>query len=210
MKAKILSLNIGGPAPMEWEGKSVLSSMKKESVTGPLVVHEDRIEGNSFANPNYHGTPDSVLYAFGMDSAEIFMKVLGGGEYKAGATGETLTLDQLDETRVSVGDIFQFGEVLAQATYPRIPCGKVNFRMQNAHGQQAMKDCGRSGVYFKILRPGKIHLGDAVMRTEEAKHRVSIFDLYEKIVKNEKFSGALAEAARANGCIPERILAKVT
>lgn len=210
MKAKILSFNTGGPVTMEWEGKSVLSSMRKESVPGPLVVHEDRIEGNSFANPNYHGTPDSVLYAFGMSSAEIFMKELGGGEYKAGATGETISLDHLDETQVSVGDIFRFGEVLAQATYPRIPCGKVNFRMQHPRGQQAMKDCGRSGVYFKILRPGKISLGDAVERTEQAKHRVPISELYEKIVKGEKFSSAMAEAARANGCIPERILAKVT
>lgn len=209
MKAKILSLNIGGPAPMEWEGKSVLSSMKKESVPGPLVVHEDRIDGNSFASPNYHGTIDSVLYAFGLSSAEVFMKELGGGEYKAGATGETVTLDHFDETQISVGDIFRFGEVLAQATYPRIPCGKVNFRMQNGNGQQAMKDCGRSGVYFKILRPGKISLGDIVERTEEAKHKVPISELYEKIVKNAKLTGALAEAARANGCIPERILAKV-
>lgn len=210
MKAKILSLNIGGPAPMEWEGRSILSSMKKNSVPGPLVVHEERIEGNSFASPNYHGTPDSVLYAFGMKSAEIFMKELGGGEYQAGATGETVTLDELDETQVSVGDIFQFGEVLAQATYPRIPCGKVNFRMQNSRGQQAMKDCGRSGVYFKILQPGKIRLSDSVERVERAEHRVSIWDLYEKIVKNEKFSGAMAETARANGCIPERILDRVT
>jgi MOSC domain-containing protein YiiM len=210
MKAKILSLNIGGPAPMEWEGKSVLSSMKKEPVAGPLVVHEDRIEGNSFASPNFHGTPDSVLYAYGMNSAKIFMKELGGGDYKAGATGETITLDELDEKEVSVGDIFRFGEVLAQATYPRIPCGKVNFRMHHAHGQQAMKDCGRSGVYFRILKTGKISLNDVVERTELANHRVSIFDLYEKIVKNEKFSGAMAEMARANGCIPERILARVT
>ena len=137
------------------------------------------------------------------------MKELGGGEYKAGSTGETITLDHLDESQVSAGDIFQFGEVLAQATYPRIPCGKVNFRMQHPHGQQAMKDCGKSGVYFKSLRPGKIAMGDAVERIEQAEHRVPISELYEKIVKGEKLSPGMAAAARANGCIPERILAKV-
>jgi MOSC domain-containing protein YiiM len=179
-------------------------------VPGPLVVHEDRVEGNSFASPAYHGTIDSVLYVFGMKSAKIYMQELGGGDYAPGFTGETITLDDFDEADVSAGDIFRFGEVLAQATFPRIPCGKLNFRTQNAEGQSAMKKCGRSGVYFRILEAGKIHLTDKVERVEQSAHPVSIFKLYEKIAKGEKFIGSEADAIRANGAIPQRILERVT
>ena len=51
MTPKILSLNVGGPAPMEWNGKTIKSSMLKKPIDGPLVVHLDHIDGDSFANP---------------------------------------------------------------------------------------------------------------------------------------------------------------
>ena len=208
MAYKILSLNIGHPAPMEWNGKSIVSSMKKESVPGPLVVHRDSIDGNTFAQPQFHGALHSVLYAFGMKSALEFAKVLGRATYEPGATGETLTLDELDEFDVSVGDIFRFGSVLAQATYPRIPCGKVNFRMQHERGQKAMQECGRSGVYFQILEPGKIALGDRGERVERAKETLLVSDVYRYIVKNETPPPEFVERAKRNGCLPKRQLEK--
>ncbi|MEK7357289.1 MAG: MOSC domain-containing protein [Bdellovibrionota bacterium] len=208
MAYKILSLNIGHPAPMEWNGKSIVSSMKKESVPGPLVVHRDSIDGNTFAQPQFHGALHSVLYAFGMKSALEFAKVLGRATYEPGATGETLTLDELDEFDVSVGDIFRFGSVLAQATYPRIPCGKVNFRMQHERGQKAMQECGRSGVYFQILEPGKIALGDRGERIERAKETLLVSDVYRYIVKNETPPAEFVERAKRNGCLPKRQLEK--
>ncbi len=84
MKATILSLNIGGPKEITWNGKPITTSMEKHSVPGPLVVHKDRIENNSFANPNFHGTFDSVLYAYGMSSIKKFTEILGINYYPPG------------------------------------------------------------------------------------------------------------------------------
>ena len=198
MSANILSLNIGGPAEMKWQGKSILSSMLKHPVRGPLVVHLDRVEGNSFASPQVHGSTDAILYAFGLSSAEKFAHQLGLEQYIPGSTGETLTVDRLDESEISVGDIFQIGQVVAQATFPRIPCGKVSYRMQNEHGQQAMIDCGRSGVYFRILEPGLIHLNDKIQRTERTAHPFLISRLYELITKNQRPLPTELEAAKQN------------
>lgn len=208
MTAQILSLNIGHPEMMEWEGKSVLSSMHKHSVLGPLQVHFDRIDDNSFANPEFHGTIDSVLYAFGLTSAQKFVELLGRTDYPPGATGETVTVDHLDETEISVGDIFQFGEVRAQASFPRIPCGKVTIRMQHAQGQKAMQDCGRSGVYFRILQPGWIHQKDQVKRIERSPHPFLISKVYRKVVHKEKLSVSEIDLAVANGAFPKAILEK--
>lgn len=208
MTPKILSLNIGHPAPMEWKGKSIVSSMKKHPVPGPLKVHTEYIEENTFAQPEFHGAPHSVLYAYGLKSALEFVKLLGLTEYEPGTTGETVTLDELDEFEVSVGDKFRFGRVLAEATYPRIPCGKVNFRMQHERGQKAMQECGRSGVYFRILEPGEIAMGDQVQRVERARHTLLISDVYRIIVKGEKPSPEITEIARKNGALPKRILEK--
>ncbi len=205
---KILSLNIGDPAQMEWSGKSVLSSMLKTPVPGPLIVHQDRIEGNTFANPKAHGAIDNVLYAFGMKSALEYVAMLGLSSYQPGATGETVTLDQLDEFDVSIGDKFKFGSVIAEVTYPRIPCGKVNFRMQHERGQKAMQECGRSGVYFRILKPGTIAKNDIVERTERAKETLLVSDVYSIVVNNEKPTSELVGIAYRNGALPAKVLEK--
>src|SRR6185312_1348714 len=91
--AKILSLNVGEPADMPWNGRSIRSSMLKKPVKS-LIVNLKNIEGDSFASPEYHGTPDSVLYGFGMKSILKFLALLGRSEYSPGELGENLTLDE--------------------------------------------------------------------------------------------------------------------
>lgn len=210
MTAKILSLNIGGPKEMHWNGKTITSSMEKSPVPGPLAVHKDHIEGNSFSSPQFHGTLDSILYIYGLSSAQKFAERLGLEKYTPGMTGETLTVDHFDETLISVGDVFQIGEVKAQATFPRIPCGKVNFRMQHPEGQKAMQECGLSGVYLRILTEGKIHKTDTVDLVEPAKHRFSMFDLYPKMIKNLPPTKEEFEIMKANGAFPQRLIEKWT
>lgn len=210
MISKILSLNIGGPEKIEFEGRAIVTSMHKRPVEGPLNVYFDRIEGNSFASPEYHGGHHAILYIFGMSSAREFVKNLGERDYLPGSTGETLTVDEFDEKQVSVGDVFQIGEVLAQATYPRIPCGKVSIRMKNVRGQAAMIESGRSGVYLRILKEGLIKKEDSVVRIEKAKVLFSIFELYGLLTKKTRpaniFSSSEFERVLANGAFPEAMV----
>jgi MOSC domain-containing protein YiiM len=208
LKAKILSLNIGHPAPMEWKGKSINSSMLKHPVPGPLVVHVDHIEGNTFADPQFHGTLDFLLYVYGMPSLLSFAHKLGLEKYNPGEVGETLTLDDFDETKISVGDTFQIGEVLAQACFPRVPCGKVNFRMKHERGQKAMQECGRSGVYLRILKPGKISSSDQVILATKSSEDFSIFEVYQMVLKPDEITTEQLRRARANGAFPEKYLAR--
>ena len=196
--SKILSLNIGGPEKIGWQTEEIRTSMRKRPTPGPLIVRRDGIEGNSFANPVSHGNIDNVLYAYGMTSAIDFVRGMGRNVYAPGSTGETLTLNSLDEKQVSVGDVFEIGEVVAQATFPRIPCGKVNFCVQHALGRQAMIDCGRSGVYFRILQPGLIHQTDVVRRTEQSAYPFSIFRLYQLVTSGQAPTREEFDLARGN------------
>ena len=210
MIATIIALNSGEPSTLEWEGRSVSSSMLHHSVPGPLVVHKHHIDGNSFGSPLIHGLEHAVLYAFGITSALEFVKRLGMNEYVPGTTGENVTLDSLDEQEISVGDKFEFGEVLAEATNPRIPCSKVSLRMRHSEGQKAMQQCGRSGIYFRILRPGKIFRDSPVRRVELAKHRFPIAELYAKMVAGTQLSPEEIQRALANGAFPRKMHEKWT
>ncbi len=193
---------------MEWNGKIANSSMLRLPVPGPLVVHKDHIEGNSFGSPLHHGIEHSVLYALGLKSANTFFSSIGRNSYEPGSMGENVTLDDLDETQISVGDLFQFGEVLAQATWPRTPCGKVNIRAQHDEAQKAMQASGRSGVYFRVLKPGKIHLTDSVVRVERSSHPVLISDLYRNLVAGFQPSAEEIALFKANGAFPKKMMEK--
>lgn len=190
---------------MVWGEKKIVSSMHKKPIPGPLVIHSNSIDGDSFKSPQFHGTPDSVLYAMSVASMRPLMQALGRGDYEPGALGENLTLDAFDETQISVGDIFRIGEVVAQATFPRIPCGKVSVRMQNERGQRLMQECGRSGVYFRILQPGRIRRDDNVELIASAIHRFTIFDVYAKTVSRVEFSPEEEQRILANGAFPRSL-----
>jgi len=206
MKAKILSLNVGLPRTIEWNGKSIETSMLKSPV-GELHVRELSIDGDKFADPQFHGKPDSVLYAFGADALNDYFARLGRS-YVFGDLGENLTLDRLDEREVSVGDVFQIGGVIAQATFPRIPCAKINFRLENPVGQKTMIETRRSGVYFRILKPGVIKSSDSFERVTPAKVAFTIAEVYERMVGGVKVTDADRERVLANGAFPEDRIAK--
>lgn len=209
MKATILSLNTAHPRPMEFDGKKIMSSMLKDPVSGPLLVSKTKIDGDSFANPNFHGTNDSVIYALGVPQALEIMRRIGRETYEPGALGENLTLDDFDETKISVGDKFKIGTVIAQATFPRIPCGKVNFRLYHPDGQKSMQQSGRSGVYFRVIEPGRIAKGDSVERIEQAAYTYLISDVYKKVVTNSQWLEDEAKLVKTNGAFPADFVKKL-
>ena len=177
----------------------------KKSPVSQLEVFETSITGDKFANTGHHGTPDAVLYAYGVDAMDDYFKRLARS-YSFGDLGENLTLDQLDERDVSVGDVFQIGEVVAQATFPRIPCVKICFRLEHPEGQKTMIQCKRSGIYFRILKPGTIHAGDTFEQIQKSETPFSIYEVYERMVGGVKVTDADRERVRKNGAFPlERI-----
>ncbi|MGE4130876.1 MAG: MOSC domain-containing protein [Bdellovibrionales bacterium] len=209
MNCKILSLNVGQPEEMVWEDKRIVSSMRKSPIAGPLIVGMTSVEGDGFSNARLHGTPDSVLYAYGMSSVLHFLQKIGRSSYEPGALGENLTVDELNEDEVSVGDEFQIGEVLAQATFPRIPCGKVNIRIKHPDARETMANNHRTGVYFRILRPGRIERGSSFERTKLAQVRFSILEACRLEISRALPSADQLERIRLNGAFPKLFLEKL-
>lgn len=182
--AKVLSTNIGKPIDIFWNDKTINTSMQRLP-TNELEVYKQQIIGDSFNNFKHHGTDDSRVYAFGIDSMHSYYKTLGVlTDLPYGTLGENLTMDKLDETEISVGDIFQVGSTVLQATYPRIPCVKLNFKLQNTNAQKAMFECGRSGVYFRVLTEGKIKPGDQLIKVSASPYPFLISEVYLKVYQN--------------------------
>jgi MOSC domain-containing protein YiiM len=211
LRTKVISLNAGGPETLEWNGQSAVTSMRKRQIQGDLNVLLGGVEGDSFANGKLHGLSHSAVYIYGLSSIRDYLSRLALNSYEPGALGENLTVEHLDESEVSAGDVFEVGGVTLEATFPRIPCAKLNIRMQHADGQKKMIACGRSGIYFRVLVPGAISPGSDLVRVHKADVQVPITELYARIAcgKGWNESERIKEVLQ-NRALPERLVSDLT
>ena len=124
-KMKIISLNVGQPRKVKYQGKTVCSSIWKEPVAGPVEVGETNLAGDRQATAVVHGGIHKAVYAFSYDQYAWWQKELGCDRLACGMFGENLTVAGLDESHTRIGDQWQVGSVRLVVTGPRIPCSNL-------------------------------------------------------------------------------------
>jgi len=128
------------------------------------------IEGDGHRNTGLHGGPDRALCLFSIERIEALQAE--GHPVEPGALGENLTVAELDWVSVRPDDLFRLGEeVLVQITRFTSPCANVRAAfLDGAYSRVSQKRYpGWSRVYARVLVPGEIATGDAVVRVTPAK-----------------------------------------
>jgi MOSC domain-containing protein YiiM len=54
---KLVSINVGLPREVQWHGKTVLTSISKAPVAGPIAVRRMNVEGDRQSDLEVHGEP---------------------------------------------------------------------------------------------------------------------------------------------------------
>jgi len=80
--------------------------------------------------------------------------------------GENLTVDELDEDSVCIGDVLEIGSVRMEVSQPRQPCATLARRRQVRDMIAIVRRNGRSGWYLRVLTEGSVEAGQA-MQTRE-------------------------------------------
>jgi MOSC domain-containing protein YiiM len=191
---RVLSTNIGKPTTYEFNGATVRSSMRRQPTLGGLQVYFDHIEGDKFGVPKLHGTMDSIVYAFSAatfeDLSRLYTQPVG-----AGNVGENLTMDDIKEADLMIGDDFGIGETILRVEAPRYPCNRLNFCFQRENAMELFADYRRPGVYFKVMREGRIRAGDELKLVKSAGGDLSILQLFDALKTLKDVSkGKLARA----------------
>jgi MOSC domain-containing protein YiiM len=101
--------------------------------------------------------------------------------------GENLTISNLDETKIRVGNIYKIGNALVEVTKPREPCFKLGIRFGNQDIVEQFWNNSKSGMYFKILEPGEVAVLSKMELVFENKQGLFISEVYnQKKAKNKK------------------------
>jgi len=199
---KIISTNIGDPVTILWKGRAVKTGIFKHSVDEPIYLGSEDVVDDHVIDRRYHGGTDKACYLYSADHYSYWQNIYPELEMPWGMFGENLTVEGLHEAKVNIGDIYKIGETLVQATQPRQPCFKLEFRFHDNEIIQKFIDSGFPGVYIRVLEKGTVKTGDS-MKLIEKKNSLSIQEVYKFIYANDfdpEISKAVNDPFIAESC----------
>lgn len=170
---RVESLNIGLPKKEIFHGKEVTTGIGKRPVSGAVNLGKLGYEGDGVADTKNHGGIDKAVCVYSLDHYAYWEETLGINLPPA-AFGENLTVSNLKEGSVCIGDIFQLGTAMVQVSQPRQPCQTLAARFGRKDLVKLVVDSGFTGFYFKVLKEGIVKAGSPLIRRERDPHEVSI------------------------------------
>lgn len=173
---RIESINVGRAENITHGNKSMETGICKYPVNGPVILSVDGLLGDAIVDTKHHGGVDQAVYGYSADDYDWWAEQTGG-KFSPGLFGENLTIRGLP-TDMHVGDRLLIGEVVLEATAPRIPCDTFAMRLQDSSFGLAFRKAERPGIYFRVLNEGEVRAGDSVIYVESAEHGVTILDLF--------------------------------
>lgn len=156
----IAQLRIGTPQPLE--GVKYPSAYWRQPVEGPVAVGQLGLAGDRVGNPRVHGGPEKAVYAYpasGYAAWQAEFPALAA-RFVAGAMGENLLVEGLDEATLCLGDVIRCGTATLQVAQIREPCSTFAAALGSRAVVKAMARSSRCGWYLRVLEPGAIAAGD--------------------------------------------------
>jgi MOSC domain-containing protein YiiM len=175
----LLSINVGLPRLVTFQGELVETAIFKEPVTGPVQVGRLNLEGDRQADLSVHGGRDKAVYVYPAEHYPLWREELGA-DLGWGAFGENLTVSGLTEDDVRIGDRLRIGSAEFVVTQPRTPCYKLNVRFSRPDMVRRFHRSGRSGFYLAVTQEGVMTAGDGIVVSWRDAEGVSVADIVRR------------------------------
>ena len=173
----LLSVNVGLPRDVTWQGKTVHTGIWKTPVKGPRMVRRLNIDGDGQGDLTGHGGERRAVFVYQVDSYRYWQDQLGRNDFTYGQFGENFTVDGLSDKEVCIGDRYRIGGALFEVTQPRVTCYRLGIRMNEPEMAALVVKHGRPGFYFRVLEEGEVEAGDEIIRVASGPERMSVFDI---------------------------------
>jgi MOSC domain-containing protein YiiM len=174
---KLLSVNVGLPREIEWNGRIVRTSIFKEPVTGRVRIARLNVDGDQQSDLTVHGGPDKAVYAYPSEHYPFWRGELPDMDLAWGVFGENFTTDGLGEDTLHIGDRLRIGSAEFVVTQPRMPCFKLGIRFNRSDMVKRFLQSGRTGFYFAVLKEGEVAAGDSIELLERDDHNIPVADV---------------------------------
>ena len=175
--ARLLSVNVGLPRGVTWQGKTVRTAVWKAPVEGPRMVRRLNIDGDGQGDLAGHGGEHRAVFVYQIDSYRYWQNQLGRNDFAYGQFGENFTVEGLSDAEVCIGDRYRIGGALFEVTQPRVTCYRVGIRMNEPQMAALLVARGRPGFYLRVLEEGEVEAGDEIIRVASGPETMSVFEI---------------------------------
>lgn len=174
---KIISLNVGLPRLVDWNGEPVATGIFKEPLPGPVMLRTLNLDGDRQADLTVHGGVSKAVYAYPLEHYGFWKRELPELTLPYGMFGENFTTEGLRETEVNVGDRFRVGAAEIMATEPRLPCYKLGIKFGRTDIIRRFLQSRRTGFYFAVVKEGEVKAGDTFELLSRDPNDITIADI---------------------------------
>lgn len=175
----VKSVNIGEKKVINYKGKIVETGIFKLPVTTSIFLGEEDVVNDAVIDRRYHGGIDKAVYAYSENHYEYWKQLYPNLDWNYGMFGENLTISNLEETEIHVGNQYKLGETIIEVTSPREPCSKLGIVFGTQKVVKQFWNTTKSGVYFKVLQTGNVSAGDELVLLKKAENTPTIAEVYE-------------------------------
>ena len=172
----LLSVNVGLPRDVPWQGRTVYTGVWKHPAEGPQMVRRLNIDGDGQGDLHGHGGEQRAVLVYQIQSYEHWQQYLDRNDFGYGQFGENLTVDGLADDEVCIGDRYRIGEAEFEVTQPRVTCYRVGLRLGEPQMAALLVSHHRPGFYMRVISEGQIEAGDDIVRTRTGPGALSVAD----------------------------------
>jgi len=201
--ARLLSVNVGLPREITWNGKTVRTSVWKYPFTGKLMVRRLNIQGEAQSDLAGHGGEQRAVFVYQMDSYHYWEHFLSRQDFSFGQFGENFTVEGLPDGEVCIGDRYRIGNAIFEISQPRVTCYRLGIRMNEPRMPALVVAHRRPGFYFRVLQEGEVGAGDEIAKIADGPERLTVAEvdglLYLPGHSREQLQRALRVPALSKG-----------
>jgi ferredoxin-NADP reductase/MOSC domain-containing protein YiiM len=174
---RLLSVNVGLPRDVTWQGRTVHTGIWKTPVKDRRMVRRLNVDGDGQGDLAGHGGERRAVFVYQMDSYRYWQNQLGRNDFTYGQFGENFTVDGLSDAEVCIGDRYRIGGALFEVTQPRVTCYRLGIRMNEPEMAALVVKHGRPGFYFRVLEEGEVEAGNEIARVAIGPERMSVSEI---------------------------------
>lgn len=174
---RLVSVNVGGPRDVAWEGRTVRTAIWKEPVEGPRMVRRLNVDGDDQADRAAHGGEHRAVFVYQLGSYRYWTQQLGRDDFTYGQFGENFTVESLADDEVCIGDRYGIGDAVFEVTQPRVTCFRVGIRMAEPRMPSLLVAHHRPGFYFRVLQEGTVQAGDEIALLQRGPEELTVAEV---------------------------------
>ncbi len=193
---KIISTNIGSKKTIEWKNVVLTTGIFKYPVEDPIFLGNIGVKGDHINNLKVHGGIDKACYGYGENYYNYWKSLYPDLEWTYGMFGENLTISDVDEAEIKIGDIYKVGAAIVQVSQPRQPCNKFAAKFGSSELLKQFIDFEHLGIYFRVIQEGNVQKGDEFHLDLRNKNALSVREISQLVfMKIDKVNIDMARTA---------------